>query len=171
MHAQIIFPRSHLLLRQAWKCLLLRCLVWRISSRTWVADRVPGLHSGRCLWRRQPGGLEPLVQHRACSILNLELQTNSLGRLGGGQWYLRQSASRKAPLHRLNPCLVIGSAINELYAPFHCQVLLLSLMVGVVQTLAQFRLQRVFCVFQLWDFSWWLVAPVEHLLNHCSVAL
>ena len=58
------------------------------------------------------------MQDRACSILNLELQTYSLERLGGGQLYLRQSASRKAPLHRLNPCSVIGSAVNELYAPF-----------------------------------------------------
>ena len=44
--------------------------------------------------------------------------THSLGRSGGIQLYLRQSASRNAPLCSVNPWAVMGSAVTQLWAPF-----------------------------------------------------
>ena len=63
-------------------------------------------------------GKAPLLQLKACSTENVFPQMQLVGRKGGVQPYLRKIASLNALLCRVKPMFSMGSAVNQVEAPF-----------------------------------------------------
>ena len=70
--------------------------------------------SSLCLIEGKP----PRGQLRACSTEKGFPQSQLTDRFDGRHPYLRQRASRKAPLWRANPCSAIGRVDSQLEEPF-----------------------------------------------------
>ena len=101
----------------SWKCSL--SSFCKLGSRqtlwhTW--ERSSAVRSRISLWRWM--GKAPLLQLKACSTENALPQMQLVGKKGGVQPYLRNTASLNALLCRVKPIFSTGSAVNQVEVPF-----------------------------------------------------
>ena len=128
MHSAVAVHRIHMLSHlysQAESSLLAVANVnspvsgWRAGSThtAWhTSDSRPAVRSRISLWCMI--GNPPVGHFRVWSMVNDLPQAHVVGKSGGCHPYLRQIASRKAPLQSENPWLSMGSTTAKLEDPF-----------------------------------------------------
>ena len=85
------------------------------SEQTSVGKVAVKSHTSLC----RSDGKSPFGQECTCFTRRLVPQAQfDDGRQESGQSYLKETASKKAPLCRQKPCSPIGNAVSQLDAPF-----------------------------------------------------